>query len=249
MKISKSNTFFVLLVLTTIAVVIGYSFSHLESSNEAKNVVPTADTTTYVESQDANEQPLTQGIEISGIYEQLTHHEYLDSLVSFIPNQGSIGPITAFTQEYYDTWTEAWEIPAGGLGELGNNEFLFHFVCGNDPCPKHTGKLDGFAVRDTVLMKFYIVHQPNEMATPKHKFHTLKLIYKDTHWLIADYDNTLHEMKTYIKEQRKYLLSEDYQARANDILQDPETSQDWKNAVIKELLEVSQYFGKHSKQL
>lgn len=234
MKISKSNILFVLLALTTIAVVIGYCLNH--SSNENK-----AESNTTIAESGSSESQLIQGVEAPNIYEQLTKHEFLDSLVSYLPDHSSIGPATAFTQEYYDTWQEAWEIPGGGLGGIGNDEILYHFVCGNDPCPKHTGKLDRIAVSDTVLMRFDIVHQ----TTPQYTPHTLKLVYEDDRWLIADFDSTLSLMKNYIVELRKYLSSKEFETEANEILSNPTIDQKWRDAVTRELQAAAQYFEKH----
>lgn len=173
---------------------------------------------------------------------QLTE-EQLQEIIACVPDHGfdeSNAP--AFTAEYFTALRQAWEIPDGGLGEIGTNEFLYYFVCGNDPCETHSGKLNQTnTVGDTTLVQFDILHQYERPSDP----HTLKLVLAQGQWQIADYDNTLTMMKEYVISQRAYLLSDEYHTAAQTILDDPEASDEWKQAVINELEEVKAYFEAH----
>lgn len=169
--------------------------------------------------------------------------EQLQELVASIPDhQFDPENAPAFTDEYFAALCTAWELPDGGLGEIGNDEFLYYFVCGNDPCESHQSKLHQMTtVGDTLLVSFDILHQYEHEPDS----HTLKLVTAQGQWQIADYDNTLAEMKAYIAEQRTYLRSDEYRAAAQAILDDPEADEDWKQAVIDELEEVKTYLETH----
>ena len=173
--------------------------------------------------------------------------ERFQQLVRAIPEHTHVeSPRTTLSKDYYATWKEAWEIPGGGLGDIGNEEFLFYFVCGNDPCATHSGKLKSKKVSGgSAVVKFNIVHtgDAGEMAD---YVHTFNLVVENGRWVIADYDSTLVRMKEYIKTQRKYLRSAEYKAEATRILNSPDTDAQYKKAVRDELEEVKRYFRKHT---
>ena len=167
--------------------------------------------------------------------------ERFQEFVSSIPNH-EMKQDSCFTQEYSKVWHDAWNIPDGGLGEIGMNEFLFYFVCGNDPCESHSGKLDSVSiVGDTAFVDFEIKH----MWDRENTHHTFKLVVCDSQWVIADFDTTLSEMTNYLKEQREYLKSDEYKRSADGILNDSTASEDWKEMVRKELKAVDEYFQKN----
>lgn len=169
------------------------------------------------------------------------NEEQLQEIIKCIPDHGIEDiPSDAFTEEYYSALDEAWSIPDGGLGEIGNNEFLFYFVCGNDPCESHRGKLGEVTMKgDTTIVHFDIVHEEDRGTDP----HTLKLVMNNGQWLIADYDNTLAEMKEYVTTQREYLRSEEFTSAAQEMLNDPEVDEEWKNGIREELQSVQDYFN------
>jgi hypothetical protein len=166
--------------------------------------------------------------------------ERFQELVSSIPDHGKKFE-SYYTPEYSAALHDAWEIPDGGVGEIGNDEFLWYFVCGNDPCEMHSGRLDSLEiVGDTAFVKFEIIHRYGDKAP-----HTFKLVVRDSLWIIADYDTTLSEMKNYLKSQRLYLKSDYYKSSAEEILANPEAHDDWKESVREELKAVDEYFREH----
>ena len=147
-----------------------------------------------------------------------------------------------FTAEYCAAWQEAWNIPDGGLGGIGMNEFMFYFVCGNGPCDSHQYKLDSVSIiGDTAFVDFEIVHMWDRGNTP----HTFKLVVCNSQWVIADYDTTLSEMTNYLKEQKIFLKSEEFKGYADEILNDTTAREEMKERVRKELKEVDEYFKLH----
>lgn len=167
--------------------------------------------------------------------------ERCQELVLAIPDHGeSYDPENNLSRVYYSTWKKAMEIPGGGLGDIGNDEFLSYFVCGNDPCETHSAtiesiKLDG----DKAVVQFYINHSYDIGDNPHRTF---KLSVENGRWVISDYDDTLKDMMYYIIDQRDYLSSDEYKKAAETILSDTETEDDWKDIVRKELESVKTYF-------
>ena len=167
-------------------------------------------------------------------YPELTQERF-KTLVASLPDHYVELDSTSFTPEYCNAWTEAWAIPDGGLGDIGNGEFLCYFVCGNDPCEKHSGKLESMKVTgDTAYVDFKIIHTAS-MAP-----HTLKLVVRNGRWVIADYDHTLSQMQEYLQEQIVYLQSDHFREYAQSILDNPQASEDWKNLVRNDLKEIEE---------
>ena len=172
-------------------------------------------------------------------YPELTGEQFQE-LVASLPDHYVKLDTALYTPEYYNAWTESWIIPGGGLGDMGFEEFLFYFVCGNDPCPKHTGKLISMKTEaDTAYVDFNIIHRASQ--TP----HTLKLVVRNGRWVIADLDQTLTEMQTYLQKQPVYLQSKEYRDYAQSILDNPQASDEWKDLVRDELKEVEEYLSTH----
>lgn len=148
------------------------------------------------------------------------------------------------TNEYCKAWNDALEIPSGGLGEIGNDEFLYYLVCNVDPCSSHTGKMLSTDIKgDTAYVKFNIIH--TDHPEENNKIHNFKLVLKDEEWVIADYDNTIQTMLNYRKEEYNYLKSPEYRNAAEEILNDPEAEEFWKDAVREELEEVDEFLKKN----
>ena len=196
-----------------------------------------------VDNQDKNEIE-ADSVEILSIQPsdlELTEERFQE-LVASIPDHGiQHSPASSFSSDYYLTLQQAWKIPDGGLGGIGNGEFLYYFVCGNDPCDTHSGKLKAVSITgDTAFVKFDIIH--SQWGEPQNKPHTFKLVVENGQWVIADYDQTLQEMKDYLKTQTAYLRSKAYHAHAQEILNDTEAGEEWKSAVRNELGTVEEYF-------
>lgn len=193
----------------------------------------------------SNQEPKSQEVPVD-YADILTSDSLLNVLVHAIPDQGmENSPEEMFSPLYYATLSEAWEIPDGGLGGLGNGVFLYYFVCDNGSCDDHSGKLKSIALHgDSAIMKFDILHPIGTICE-----HSFKLFYREGQWLIADYDNTLAKMQKYIADQRVYLLSDEYNAEAQAILENPEAGEDWKKAVSSELESVRRYFEKRPASL
>lgn len=170
--------------------------------------------------------------------------ERFQELVGAIPEHTMLtNPESTLTKEYYDAFMSAVELPSGGLGDIGNDEWLYYFVCGNDPCESHKGELLSSDVKgDTLYVKFNIIHTIEGRDKEPHNF---KLVAQNGELVIADYDGTLAQLKDYILEQRDYLRSDEFKKTAKAILDNPDNEEFYKEAVRKELNEVKEYFKLH----
>ena len=165
--------------------------------------------------------------------------ERLQEIVASLPDHIINLDSVYYTTEYYHAWQDAIDVPSDGLCDIGSEEDLWYLVCGNDPCESHSGKLDHMSVKaDTAYVDFKIIHRGGN-ETP----HTLKLVVRNTQWVIADYDQTLTMLHNYLIEQRAYLQSDEFKERAESILNGPKASDDWKECVRRELKTIESYFS------
>lgn len=140
---------------------------------------------------------LNKGVELPDeiTLDELTH------LILSIPEHGFKEETSwAFTPEYLNVLREAWAVPDCGIGEpLGFGEWLCYFVSGN-----------GDATHNFRIKSVDIVDGEAIVKMKSQLNNTLKLHLIDGDWKIADFDNTLSEMKKYILKQRKYFRSEEW---------------------------------------
>lgn len=121
------------------------------------------------------------------------------NLISCIPDHGiSDSPKWAFTTEYYDLLTEAWDIPDDAPpGMIGSNEWLFYFISGNSGETPHFKNITTTMKDSTAIIDFDALEH-----------HQMKLQFRDGKWIISDFDNTKSELRKYIREQRAYFRSQ-----------------------------------------
>lgn len=121
----------------------------------------------------------------------------VDSLIKYIPDhQMPQNAEQYYTKEYYSLLQKAWNIPQP-IGFIGDGEFLFYFIEGNDPCET----TDGHKVThtqttfndSTATDIFTYTHITGDTDT-----HTINLVKQNGQWIIADFDNTKAQLKEYI---------------------------------------------------
>ena len=121
----------------------------------------------------------------------------VDSLIKYIPDHKMPQNAEQFyTKEYYSLLKKAWNIPQP-VGYIGDGEFLFYFIEGNDPCETQ----DGHKVThtqttfndSTATDTFTYTHITGDTDT-----HTINLVKQNGEWIIADFDNTKAQLKEYI---------------------------------------------------
>lgn len=129
------------------------------------------------------------------------------ALVECIPDHGfDASPAWAFTDDYYALLKEAWAVPSDGLGEMGSDEWLFHFLTGQDT-DETWGFQDVVSVNTTGGTSYVIFNYKNFEV----KQHRMILKHENEGWKIADFDDTRLALIKYIKQQREYFRSEEWQ--------------------------------------
>lgn len=144
-------------------------------------------------------------------------------LCQFIPDHG-LNPEARdyMTPEFFGALSEAFDAPVVDYGEIGDNEWLWYFVTGNDAAtPEFTVKSislvdETHAVATIAVQKRSDITQElfDEVAE-----YPVEMVRVDGQWLLDDFDGKKAECLDYIKEMRgkyksgellKYMQSEDY---------------------------------------
>lgn len=133
---------------------------------------------------------------------QVPNQEEVLHLISVIPDH-KIFPHTQefFTPEYYSALSEAWALPSDAIGEIGSDEWLYYFISGNGDCDDFRIENISLTSGNPILVTFTTYHCG--MADT----HTLHLQRLHRHWVVADFDSTLTQLKQYIAHQRSYFQS------------------------------------------
>ena len=126
------------------------------------------------------------------------------------------------TPEFFRSLSEAFDAPVVDYGEIGDNEWLWYFVTGNDAAtPEFTVKSisrvdETHAVATIAVQNRSDVTQElfNDVAE-----YPVEMVRVDGQWLLDDFDGKNAECVEYVKEMRakyesgellKYMESEDY---------------------------------------
>jgi len=134
----------------------------------------------------------------------LPTYDQVQDLIAAIPDhQIKEGTEHCFTEEYYSLLEHAWAIPSDAIGEIGSDEWLYYFISGNGDSDDSRSPriLDISATNTGAKVDFEYL----EME------HNMYLIFENDKWVIADYDNTLGQLKEYIAKQREYFKSANWQ--------------------------------------
>ena len=144
-------------------------------------------------------------------------------LCQFIPDHG-LNPEARdyMTPEFFGALSEAFDAPVVDYGEIGDNEWLWYFVTGNDAAtPEFTVKSislvdETHAVATIAVQKRSDITQElfDEVAE-----YPVEMVRVDGQWLLDDFDGKKAECIAFVKEMRakyesgellKYMESEDY---------------------------------------
>ena len=143
-------------------------------------------------------------------------------LCNYIPDHGISEDAEQYmTKEYFRAVDEAFAAPDGAYGEIGESEWLYYFVTGQEGFPvfkvdKVTLTDEGHALADIqVGMKF----EEDDTAGDYFQNRSVKMVKSGGKWLLDDYEDTKQECRDYVKGLRgkyesgeilKYLQSDEY---------------------------------------
>ena len=144
-------------------------------------------------------------------------------LCQYIPDHGLKPEAKGYmTPEFFNTLSEAFEAPVVDYGEIGDNEWLWYFVTGNDAAtPEFTVKSISL-VDETHAVATIAVHKRSDITQElfdEVAEYPVEMVRVDGQWLMDDFDGKKAECLDYIKEMRgkyksgellKYMQSEAY---------------------------------------
>ena len=127
-------------------------------------------------------------------------------LCNYIPDHGISEDAEQYmTKEYFRAVDEAFAAPDGAYGEIGESEWLYYFVTGQEGFPvfkveKVTLTGDGHALADIqVGMKF----EEDDSAGDYFQNRCIKMEKSGDKWLLDDYEDTKQECRDYVKGLRE----------------------------------------------
>ena len=126
------------------------------------------------------------------------------------------------TPEFFRSLSEAFDAPVVDYGEIGDNEWLWYFVTGNDAAtPEFTVKSISL-VDETHAVATIAVQNRSDVTQELFDDvaeYPVEMVRVDGQWLLDDFDGKKAECVDYVKEMRakyesgellKYMESEDY---------------------------------------
>ena len=126
------------------------------------------------------------------------------------------------TPEFFRSLSEAFDAPVVDYGEIGDNEWLWYFVTGNDAAtPEFTVKSLSL-VDETHAVATIAVQNRSDVTQELFDDvaeYPVEMVRVDGQWLLDDFDGKKAECVDYVKEMRakyesgellKYMESEDY---------------------------------------
>ncbi len=159
-------------------------------------------------------------------------------IVSLIPDHGiSPDTKTVCTETYYDLLSHAWAIPSDGIGEIGNEEWLYYFITGNGGCDDTY--VDNIRIEANGAYA-YVHFEVEDCGWTKG--HSMELVNEEGTWLIANFDSTKAELVKYIDTQRRYLSSDEWKQYIDAMIA---ANDDFSPLAKQRQLEVETYFQQY----
>ena len=125
-----------------------------------------------------------------------------EKLIDYIPDhefKPSIKPY--MSEKYYSLLEEAWALPVVDFGMVGENEWLYYFLTGND----------GYGSENTTktILEAMAMDDWNAYVQMDYfgNVHDIVMHFENDDWTISNFDGTQDQLAYYIKEQRAYLRS------------------------------------------
>lgn len=118
-------------------------------------------------------------------------------LIDYVPDHEfnpAIKPY--FSEKYYALLEEAWSIAKANPDNLDENEWLYHFISGNDDM--------AYADRTKTILETAVMDDWNTYAKMEYLgiVHDIVMHYENDGWVIANFDGTLDRLDWYVKKHR-----------------------------------------------
>ena len=167
-------------------------------------------------------------------------------LVDYIPDHEfnpSIKPY--FNEEYYKLLEESWAIPVDDIMGIGENEWLYYFLTGNDGDESLDHSKN---ILESVAMDDYNAWVQMDYLG---NVHDIVMHFENGDWVISNFDGTKDQMIRYIRSQREHLRSIDWQQYYEATIEDNKAyipEEDIVSWLDEYKAEVDAYFAKYPEQ-
>ena len=180
---------------------------------------------------------------IQDVYGQYYYKDYyikkrVAELVPYIPDHGMDNcRMVAFEPSFYRLLNHAFEIPEGGIGEIGAEEWLYYFITGQD--------YDGYEDAKVEVIDYTFIGKKTAYVTVNYikRNHNIVLLFNGFDWVISDFDNVKTRLEQYIVEMREYFRSSEWDAYVANIMNGDD--EDWKASARRKMEEVEEYFRRY----
>lgn len=158
-------------------------------------------------------------------------------IVHNIPDHGMFNSSeSAFDPQFYQTLEQAYAIPSDGIGEIGSNEWLFHFVSGNEFIEDKEVKI--------YSIDKYRQNQLLVRVSYQNKMHDLILTFIDGEWYLSDFDAVRKRLEEYISRMNIYYCSYSWYSKILQILKHEDLY--WQKAAVERLANTITYYQKYN---
>lgn len=130
-----------------------------------------------------------------------------EKLIDYVPDHEFNPSIKPYMSEkYYSLLEEAWALPVVDFGMVGENEWLYYFLTGND----------GYGSENTTktILEAMAMDDWNAYVQMDYfgNVHDIVMHFENDDWTISNFDGTQDQLARYIKDQRAYLRSIEWES-------------------------------------
>lgn len=149
----------------------------------------------------------------------------------------------AMTPEFFQALSEAFDAPVADYMEIGDNEWLWYFVTGNDGSePVYGVKSVSKTAKNKAQALITVRQKADDREEPdaEAKEYEVQLKFVDGQWLLDDFDDKKTACSAYVREVREKYASGAY-------VKYLESSEDLKEYVQDFLSRVEAFYAKYGK--
>lgn len=134
-------------------------------------------------------------------------------LIDYVPDHEfnpSIKP--AFGEQYFSLLEEAWAVPVVDIDGIGENEWLYYFLTGNDG--------DEYTDRTKTVLEAMMMDDWNSYAKMEYlgREHDIVMHFENGDWTINNFDGTQDDLAIYIRRQRQNLRSIEWESFSDGLV-------------------------------
>lgn len=165
----------------------------------------------------------------------------------FIPDHKKVDEAAEpyMTADLYESLAAAYDVPSWPHGEIGNDEFLYYFITGNDPSDRQ--QIESATLVDAQQGRYIVEVKYREFwgsyAAQTLSSISLVLVNENGNILLDDFDRTKQWCKQYILEEVSNFLS----GKTNQYMRDNQNGEWYNDGYIANInYAFKEYLSKYS---